>query len=452
MRRGEVNFYLKKAEPLSGKSLIYLCFKYSNNRFVYSFGQSVSPSQWNRKLQQVRNNLQTTKDGTIYINSLLNKLKEAVNQVYYRNLSESIIPDKCIIKKELDKLLNRQIQADVSSRFYKLLNRFISGEIQNGGQQKSVNTLKTYRTLFGHLKAFETIYNYRIDYDTLDLKFLYMYISFLRTSHDVSKIQEENIRKTVESLPLKQNSIAKDVQIIKTVLREAYDNQESNNVWFEHKKFTARREQTYSVYLTTSELLSLFNFKFIDKRLEEIKDLFLLGCFTGLRYSDYSCIKAEQIVCNKNSTTGIFEYNIHIIQTKTKEPIYIPCHPIVEELFGKYNANENRLPKSISNQKFNERIKEICRIAGLTQKGRLLSNQTVELWECITSHTARRSFATNLYLEGVPTYDIMKITGHKTEKSFLRYLKLNNEDAANRVRIHIGKTWGQSANTVQLND
>ena len=84
----------------------------------------------------------------------------------------------------------------------------------------------------------------------------------------------------------------------------------------------------------------------------------------------------------------------------------------------KYDGNQNKLPKSLSNQKFNDYIKEAGKLAGMAEKGRLSTNPELQLWQCISSHTARRSFATNYYLQGFPTIDLMKVTGHKTEKAF----------------------------------
>ena len=119
----------------------------------------------------------------------------------------------------------------------------------------------------------------------------------------------------------------------------------------------------------------------------------------------------------------------------------IPCNPIVVEIFKKYAHNSNRLPKSPSNQKFNDYIKEVCKEAEMFEKGRVSTSPELELWQCVSSHTARRSFATNLYLEGFPTIDLMKITGHKTEKAFLQYIRVTKLDTAKRLNEHIKKMW-----------
>jgi integrase len=106
------------------------------------------------------------------------------------------------------------------------------------------------------------------------------------------------------------------------------------------------------------------------------------------------------------------------------------------EIFRKYKQMPNMLPKSISNQKFNAYLKEVCQIAGLEETGRLEGSPEKALWETVSTHTARRSFATNLYNEGFPIFDLMRITDHKTEKSFRSYIKVTETDAAKRLSNH----------------
>lgn len=145
--------------------------------------------------------------------------------------------------------------------------------------------------------------------------------------------------------------------------------------------------------ITEKEIIDLYNFDLSqNKRLEQVKDLFVFGCFVGLRFSDYNDVKLGNIV------TIDEEYFIKIITEKTKELVIIPCNPIVLNIFNKRGGNHNKLPKSISSQKFNTYIKEVCEKAGMKEKGRLSSNLSLPLYQCISHHTVRRSFATNYYL------------------------------------------------------
>lgn len=222
------------------------------------------------------------------------------------------------------------------------------------------------------------------------------------------------------------------------VLGEALEMDLTNNIKFKSKKFSFSEVDGDSVYLTEKEIIDLYKFDLSEnKRLEAARDLFVFGCFIGLRYSDYSSIKSENIV----KVDG--DHYIKLITQKTGDLVIIPCNPVVLKIFRKYSHNPNQLPKAVSNQKFNEAIKDACKEAGLTEKGRLSTEPKKELWQCISSHTCRRSFATNLYLEGFPVIDLMKIIGHKTEKAFLRYIKVDKLNAAKRLNTHIKIMWSK---------
>ena len=122
---------------------------------------------------------------------------------------------------------------------------------------------------------------------------------------------------------------------------------------------------------------------------------------------------------------------------KTGEFVTVPMHPMVKEIIGKYNSE---VPYSLSNQKMNEYLKDIGEAAKLDEKriivktkGGVREEKTFSKFQLITTHTARRSFATNLYNQGFPAIYIMKITGHRTEKAFLKYIKIEQEEAANKL-------------------
>ncbi|MBA7545998.1 hypothetical protein ES705_38380 [subsurface metagenome] len=117
----------------------------------------------------------------------------------------------------------------------------------------------------------------------------------------------------------------------------------------------------------------------------------------------------------------------------------IPINPIVKVIMEKYNEQyENSLPSEISNVQMNLNLKEIGRNMDVLQtyesitfvKAGKTINKKIKKCELLTTHTARRSFATNMYKAGIPTITIMAITGHKTEKAFLRYIKVTPDEHA----------------------
>ena len=103
-----------------------------------------------------------------------------------------------------------------------------------------------------------------------------------------------------------------------------------------------------------------------------------------------------------------------------------------------------RLPVCPTNQEFNRTLKELGqRIPELnvpfskqiTRNRRITVEETLK-WQKLMTHTARRSFCTNMYLMGVPVPTIMAISGHKTQKSFMTYIKATGEEHAQIMKKH----------------
>jgi integrase len=440
-RSSEVQFYLKpipkelsKSEAKKYKRLIYLQFKYNRNKLFFSFGQRVTTDSWNELKQRVRNSSQATEDGQYLLNDLLESLKKQCERSYKAELKNGI-PTVATLKNHLQSFMDRNKPKANKPSLFNLIEQFIAGDIRDGkGKKKSLATIMSYKVAYNHLKAFQLITKYPLDFDTINLEFYRKYLHFLEQPASIKTSSFEYKRK--EGLSI--NSVGNQIKTLKTFMSEGVEQKLTDNIEFKAKKFVKPSEASDSIYLTEKEILKLYRFDLShNKRLEQVRDLFVFGCFVGLRYSDYSTVKPENII----NVDG--EYFIKMITQKTGERVVIPCNPIVLEIFKKYEQNPNRLPVSLSNQKFNDYIKEACKEAGFDETGRLITKPEKPLYECISSHTARRSFATNYYLSGFPTIDLMKITGHKTEISFLKYVKVSKEQSAQRLSEHIKKNWSE---------
>ena len=199
------------------------------------------------------------------------------------------------------------------------------------------------------------------------------------------------------------------------------------------KYFTKLENELDNIYLNTGQLDHLVEIDLSqNKRLGRVRDLFLVGCWTGLRFSDFNNI------CKKD-IQGDF---LNIKTQKTNKAVIIPIHPTIEEVIKRYNGvTENSLPPAISNVKMNLYLKELGEIAGFNEirqvketKGGNTIVHNRPLYGLITTHTARRSFATNMYLMGVPSITIMAITGHLTETTFLKYIKVTPKEHAVKLK------------------
>lgn len=440
---GEVNFYLKKPPPKTKtnknpKSLIYLQFKYNGRRLVFSFGQNIDPAMWNLNKQRVKSKNETTKDGTYSLNDLLDKLEEILLSAYRKELVNGI-PSTEKLKMYLINFMNQNEPDEDKPTLYKLIERFISGEIKNKGKNKASGTLAKYKTAYNYLKAFELKTRYKIDFDTINKDFFTKYVSFLG-QHRFERNNDGSLKPVVSETGLAQNTIAKQIDHIKTFMNEAIELEYTDNVRHKKKSFSVETVESESVCLTEKESMKLYKHDFSDnKKLDQVRDLFLFGANVGQRYSDYSTVKPENII------TIDGEKFIKIKAQKTGQRVVIPCNPIVLQIFEKYKHNHNSLPKPISLQKFNLYLKIACKEAGLIETGRLQSMPDKPLYELISSHSARRQFATSLYHERFPIVEIMKITGHKTESELLnKYLKISEEDAAKKLSLHNKKkNWSE---------
>lgn len=160
------------------------------------------------------------------------------------------------------------------------------------------------------------------------------------------------------------------------------------------------------------------------KVLEKARDMSLIGFYTALRFGNFSNLSVKSIDDNF----------IKVNQIKGGGYISIPILNKLRPVISKY---PHQLP-TLSLQKFNKYIKLVAELAGLTQlvetksfKGNIEQTVTYRICDLISSHTCRRSYATNMFKRGIPTMLIMSATGHKTETKFLLYIRATNEDKAN---------------------
>lgn len=216
------------------------------------------------------------------------------------------------------------------------------------------------------------------------------------------------------------NTRGSHVKFVKAAMNEAFKNKLHKNEDF--RSFRKETEQVDAVYLTNEEVTKVAELPLCGSH-KIARDLFIIGCHTGMRFSDYSRLSMNDI------SDGV----IHFITQKCKTPVDIPAHPRVLKIL---EQNGGTVPK-ISGQKFNAYIKQVCKEAGINESvlvrkgGKQVRH---EKWELVSSHTARRTGLTNMYKAGIPTYRCMMISGHKTEQVFLTYIRITQEENAQYLK------------------
>ena len=223
------------------------------------------------------------------------------------------------------------------------------------------------------------------------------------------------------------NTFGRNLGLLKAFLGYCYNEGYTKNEHF--RKIKIKRVVTDQVALTKDELESIYNLDLsASKKLERVRDVFILGCNTGLRFSDYKRISRGHV------SNGY----ITVRETKDKSKTQrIPLSKTAQEILEKYDY---KLPK-ISDQKFRDYIKDVADLAGINEpviKVVQIGNQTKEELTTrnkrVSTHTARRTFITIMKNMKVPDTIIMKITGHKSMSSFNMYYKPTSEDVELELR------------------
>lgn len=191
-------------------------------------------------------------------------------------------------------------------------------------------------------------------------------------------------------------------------------------------------EDVGAVYLSEDEIEKILDLK-LSGSASQVRDLFVLGCCTALRYSDYNGLTKDNFLDNGT---------ISVLTKKTNERVIIPLHRFVNRIIER-NKGYGFLRYPKSSQSFNLTIKSICKKAKINDnvliertEGFVQVKKKYKKWELVSSHTARRSGATNMYLAGIPPFRIMLLTGHKTESAFYRYIRIRKEENAKELQNH----------------
>ena len=231
------------------------------------------------------------------------------------------------------------------------------------------------------------------------------------------------------------NTIASQYSIMKVWLTDAEKDGLIKDPSFH--KYTTKTYDVSNIYLTEDEIRRIYEIDFNSKEIkpmigpknniEETRDLFVIACWTGLRYGDWHDL-SNACICGDRMTVPTH---------KTNKTVIIPLHPFVKAIIEKYNGV---LPKSVAKTKTNGHIRMCGKLAGIDEEivlSRIRGGKEVLLrkhkYDFITNHTARRSFATNMYIKKAPIASIMAITGHTTEANFMKYIKIDGQKHAELI-------------------
>ncbi len=414
---GKVKFFLKDTKA-DKATLIYLVYNFNNKRFKYSTGETINPIAWDFLLKIPQ------EKAKFPINSKIRRRIEQYRSALLNHIEEFKKINKQPTSDEFRILLDNEFKPSKSDsksneNLFQYIERFITEckigkrTTQNGTLYKDW-TIKGYTTLLFHLNTYCSLRKTIIDFNDITMEF---YNDFL----EYCNINEYAL-----------NTIGKHIKNIKVMMANSFDEDLHKCLDFRKKSFRTLSEDSDAIYLNEEELNSIYELDLSsDKKLERVRDMFIVACRTALRYSE---------LANINENNFVLRNEVYFLSTKSLKTGIDLFIPLKKQVFDIFQKHDNKLPRVITNQKMNEYLKLIGEKAEiLTKEIKVMTKggkrvETTHLKkDLITTHTARRSAATNLFLAGFPAISIMKLTGHRTESSFMKYIRMSAEDNAYKM-------------------
>lgn len=403
---------VKKLEATPKKeSLIVMHFSSRGRRFKKSIGYKCSLSQWDLSRQRVKTN-KNMMSNAYEVNKYIDDIR-AFTEKTISSMKIKGILDLDRLSHLIDCKIN-SCEVDEEQNQNSKIIAYCKNLLELKKNTIGVTTYRSYKQTLRLLQLYEKVHKEVLKFDEVNLSFYRKFVTLL---------EDENY-----SL----NSIGKHVKNLKLFLNDALINGITNNTIFKNKSFKVLKETTTDVYLTQGEIKTLAEKDFSNRpRIELARDIFLIGCYTGQRVSDYNGLTNENIEILDGHKF------IKIRQKKTDTIVLAPITKEIESVMQRYG---NNFPPKLSEPILRKNIKTACSSVGFkdmisvfyTKGGKSVKKQ-VPKYSLIKTHTARRSFCTNLYVAGKNIQHIMLFSGHKTEREFYKYIRIEREQKALEV-------------------
>lgn len=409
-----------------GTSIIFIQYCHSlEKRTLLNTGIAVPPNYWNLKRLRINPDLPARYGNADVLNDQLRSSIRIAEDILNLAARKKIADPLSFLKKTFKPNLDLSLlagKAEEAEQPKINLDVFFQIEeyIKSKTKQVTPKMLNVYRNMRDTLKAFETYRKKNITFESLDYNFYEEFVEYMMYEH----VQR---RRKVLIKGFRISTVGKTIKQLRIFLRNRARRKIIAPINLED--FKILDEETDAVYLTWNEVSHIYQLDLTGHpELIKYRDLFVLGCLTGLRFSDFSIIRKEDV------RQGM----LYKKQGKSDHWVVIPLRREAKDILeNRFNFN---IPH-VCNGMFNRHIKEVGKLAGLDtsikfshKKGNkdVITVKPKYLW--ITSHTCRRSFCTNEFLADTPVELIMKISGHKSLRDFYKYIRISPEEAGQKIK------------------
>ena len=401
----KINFYLEKRKNKNKELIvenmpIYLFGSFGGQRLQYYTGERADLKYWDHKKQRVKASMA----GSLELNAFLDKLNEDVSRIY----REAKIMNQPITTDFLkQKLSGKQTKVNRDS----LLDYY--AEFLEANRLVAKSTFKKMTTVLYHLRSFSETKRISLQFPNINDEFFTDFVQY-----------------SITNLNHTNNTIHRHLGIIKWFLRWATKKGYNDSMKFQDFRF--KETETEIIALTEAEFRNLLHVELPSQKLDQVRDAFCLSCLTALRYSDLKNLKK----------TDVKEDGIIITAIKTKGQQFIPLLLEAKTILDKYkNTPFLKAIPVISNQKMNDYLKEIGKIARIDQPITIIRYQgnerienTYPKYELLTTHVGRKSFISMAFGRGVRSEIIRQVSGHKNPKVFDRYNRIEFQTVEKEIK------------------
>ncbi|KQC00682.1 site-specific integrase [Pedobacter sp. Hv1] len=380
---------------------ILIDFSFDGQRIWLQTGLRIDKKNWDEKNCRVKPNV----IGSVEMNGIIAEKCEHITKIYREAILMGKTPSVSYLRNILQG--NKPTSRKSVIQHY---DDFIDGY----RIKASEGTIKKLQTNKKHLQNFVKAYRISLDFDGIDIPFLNKYVEYFQ----VKKLHTNG-------------TIGRNVKVLKWFLNHCAKMGYHSNYAF--KSFTYKITEAEVINLTYEELFRLYNLKLDNECFSQVRDVFCFCCFTALRYGDVKNLKKTDI------NGDIFE----IITLKTQSKATIPLILEAQAILSKYeNVLGNRALPVISNQKMNEYLKVVAKMAKLTRpitkvryRGSKRLEETYPLHDIITTHMGRKTCISYLVSQNMSSELIRSISNHKSISAFSRYVNINIEHKATEMRL-----------------
>ena len=407
-----VNFLYRSLKDKSCLNL-RLLFRFNGNDHVIatSTNLEVSKDYWKNKHKLKVKDISVI-NKQIEINTEINKITNHILKAFEQSGASDLL-NKQWLDKQLSSYYNRNTKIKTIP---KDIVRFIEYYVEQRLNEVKPASITKFNVVKHKLQRLENHIGRSIFINEINEEFKELFVNYCKGEN------------------YSQNTMQRELNIIKMFCKFA--KYKGVDVHIELEGLKLNKEKTEKIYLSLKEIDQIEAAQIDKPYLINARDWLIISCFTGQRISDFMRFNKEMIRVEDSKTLLEFD------QQKTGKTMTIPLHNKVTSILKKYNGD---FPKRISDQRYNDYLKEVCKIAKLHQKiqGKKQINTSKDplerkvrkvegmypKYELVTSHIGRRSFATNHYGK-IPTSYLIYVTGHSSEEMFLNYIGKSNKDMA----------------------